>query len=218
MFRGCTIKEMKRKTTPLLVLLVLALAPTPTLAQTQMVHVGVLSTSIHECRRDQSERYDVYVGGHFQVENRSDSAILLPKRVDVVRSVAVALSPTDARDRKYVFVMDQEFGANGKNAKPRISDFIVIRPQEKRTAKILATAIPATADPNDNAHEQFRPGKYWLQLEFLPLPNSFPSGDKELPIWQERWKSSGLLLRSYILTEPFPVEIVLSPNAPKCGS
>lgn len=207
---------MKTKTTLLFVLLVLT--PTPAPAQTPIVHVGVSSTSIHECRRDQSERYDVYVGGHFQVENRSDAAILLPKRVDVVRSVVVALSPTDARDRKYVFVMDQEFGANGKNVKPHISDFIVIKPQEKRTLIILPTAIPATADPNDNAHEQFRPGKYWLQLEFLPLPNSFPSGDKELPIWQDKWKSSGMLLRSYVLTEPFPIEIVLNPNAPKCGS
>ena len=209
---------MKRKTMPLLVLLVLARAPMPAPAQTQMVHVGVSSTSIHECRRDQSERYDVFVGGQFQVENRSDAAILLPKRVDVVRSVAVALSPTDARDRKYVFVMDQEFGANRKNVKPRFSDFIVIKPQEKRTVRILPTAIPATADPNDNGHEQFRPGKYWLQLEFLPLPNSFPSGDKEFPIWQERWKSSGILLRTYVLTDPFPVEIILSPNALKCGS
>lgn len=207
---------MKTKTT--LALMPLALALTPTSAQTQTVRVNLSSSSIRQCRRGQSERYDIYVGGKFEVENPSDETILIPKRVDVVRSVAIALSLTDAKDKKYAFVMDQEFGANAKNAKPLIGDFIAIKPLEKHTVEIIPTAIPATADPNDNAHEQFRPGKYWLQLEFLPLPNSFPSGDKEFRIWQERWKSSGILLRSYVLTDPFLIEIVLDPNAPKCGS
>ncbi len=197
--------------------LLLGLAVTSASAQAQMLRVDASFSSIHQCRRGQSERYDIYVGGHFEVENTSEAALLLPKRVDVVRGVTVALSLADAKHQKYSFVMNQEFGANGKSVKPRIDDFIAIRPREKRMIEITSVAIPATADPNENDHNQLRPGKYWMQLEFLPLPNSFPSGDKEFHVWQEKWKSSGMLLQSYVLTDSFLVEVALDPNVPKCS-
>jgi hypothetical protein len=203
---------MKVRMTLLLGLLVISAS-----AQAQMLRVNVSSSSIDKCRRGQSKRYDINVGGQFEVENTSEGALLLPKIVDVVRVVTVSLSLADAKHQKYSFVMDQEFGASRKSVKPRINDFIAISHGEKRMIEITSVSIPATADFNENDRSQLRPGKYWMQFEFLPLPNSFPSGDKEFHLWQEKWKSSGTLLRNYVLTEPFLVEVAFDLNVPKCS-
>jgi len=94
--------------------------------------------------------------------------------------------------------------------KVTIDDFVVIKPSESYTAAIQTTVFAST-DPEHPLHS---PGKYWIQLGVDARPDEFYFGGGKKN-FQRKWRSRGRIL-DFLLTEPFPVEIRLDPNAPVC--
>src|SRR5579871_3588779 len=82
------------------------------------------SVSTTECQRAPSV-YEIDIKGKFEIENTSKRAILVAKKIDMIRTVTAALSQEEADRRIYSFVMNQEFGG-GISVEPRLEDFIIL--------------------------------------------------------------------------------------------
>jgi len=199
--------------TPVLILFFMATA----LNGVPPFEARMISTTFKQCRREQSGKYDVYLQGTLEIENASRKRVLVSRTIALVRTVSAASSLEDAMQKKYLWVMNQEFGANSERA-PRLADFVTIKPGERGPVQVESITIPASIDANDPSVNQLRSGKYWLRLEFAAIPESFPWSNRELATWKRKWSAYGTLITDYTVTEPFPVDVALDPGAPTCSS
>lgn len=185
----------------------------------QMVELRVNASAINlkQCRRAES-LYEITINGSFDVENTSNRTLLVPKIVDHVRTLAASVTQKDLEANRYAFVMNQEFGASHNLSGPKLEDFIVIKPGGTGRVELDGIVATANAMTGGSSTDRLHPGKYWMEFKFLPLPSSFPTGQANFTKWQKRWKSTGLLVDHYLWTEPFPVDVVIDPGAPRCDS
>jgi hypothetical protein len=188
---------------------------TTSLAQTPQFVARMSNVKLEQCRRAQ-HLYEFDLEGTFEFENTSDETILIPSNIDVVRSVEAASSPQELQGKQYSFVMVQEFGGNANAPVARLEDFVVLKPKQK-TAIQMSLVLSASTDPKETSKVRLHSGKQWVLLEFLTLPFSlWNSGDFEL--WKKKWSSSGVLMNKYVVTDPFPLDVVPDANAANCNA
>jgi hypothetical protein len=195
--------------------LVAILCMASSVSHTPVISAKMRSIDTAQCRQGESVRYDVHVGGTVEVTNTSDRTILMPKKINIVRTVLAASSMEEAAREKYVFVMNQEFGGS-ESASVHLEDFVVLKSRANGRAQIEPTVIPVTADSNNNPSQQLGPGTYWVRLEFATIPASLFLHAKELAIARKKWRASGSLVNSYVVTQPFRLDVVPDRKAPKC--
>ncbi|HZS27355.1 MAG TPA: hypothetical protein VFB76_08985 [Candidatus Angelobacter sp.] len=174
------------------------------------------SVSTAQCRQGNG-RYDLHVGGTIKFTNVSNHTLLLPKKIDVVRTFLAASSMEEALRKKYVFVMNQEFGGS-VGASVSLEDFIALKTGANALADVEPTVVTVTADSNSNPSEGFGPGTYWVRLEFATIPAALFFHAKELAVAKKTWRASGTLVDSYVMTEPFRLDVAPDPKAPTCES
>jgi hypothetical protein len=187
-------------------------------AETGVLQARISSISVAQCHQAESA-YEMDIEGTFELENRSTETLLVPKRVDMVRTITASSSQEQAERHIYSFVMSQEFGGSHTSSSPapELEDFMTLKPGQKGLVKMSAV-VPVDTDPTHTGTERLRPGKHWFQFEFFPLPSTFPWSRKEVTLWRNKWKTRGMLLDEYVVTQPFPVEVVPDPTARKCSS
>jgi hypothetical protein len=195
---------------------IVALLAASAFAQAPMLRAKMTSVSIEQCHRGQSARYELKLGGTLEFENTSNETLLLPKKIEVVRGVVAALTPDDARNKKYIFVMNQEFGGRVKSAKPKLEDFVALTPGASATVRLEGAVLPASADANDRGGMLFNPGTYWVQLYFAALPGSLVFSSENLARAKKKLGSFGTLVDTDVLTEPFRLDVAPDPKARKC--
>jgi hypothetical protein len=179
-----------------------------------VLQVRMSSISVIQCRR--AERaYELDIEGTLELENTSGNTLLVSKKVDMVSMVVAASSPEELKHKKYSFAMNQEFGSVRSNPAPQLADFIALRSGQSSLVPISAV-VSASTDPTYRGTERFRLGKSWVQFRFSTLPVSFPRSRRALNSWGKKWSSLGLLSSEEFLTEPFPLNWVPDPKAPKC--
>ena len=199
----------------ILALLLLARAP----AETPALRVTMSTVSVTQCRRGHSSKYGIYVGGKVQIENTSKMPVLVAKQIDVIPSVRAALSEANVKLGIFLFTMHQEYWfGNRKYDAPQLKDFVAIEPGRTQLVEFLPTSIPASSDPSDPDTEQLRPGKYWMQLRFSSLPMYFEWSPRDVAAFNKKWRSVGIVTDERFWTEPFPIDVVLDPNAEDCDS
>lgn len=181
---------------------------------TSVLQARMSSITLTECRRAQNV-YEIGIQGKLEIENTSPKTILIAKKVDVVPTITAASSEEEADHGIYSFVMNQEFGGT-LDKEPRLEDFIGIKPGEKGMIELGAVAR-ANTEANYSRKDSLHPGKNWVQFNFLTFPLSFPSGRKNFNLWKNKWKSNGMLLNSYFMTQPFLLDIRPDTNAATCG-
>lgn len=71
----------------------------------------------------------------------------------------------------------------------------------------------ASADLNKPLHT---PGKYWVQLGIDARPDKFYFEGGAEKDFRRKWQSRGRLVE-FILTKPFPIDVMLTPKAPACN-
>lgn len=156
--------------------------------------------------------YDVHVSATVTFENRSRRPALLYKDFNPTMTERVAVSAKDIALGKYVTGFDGDrMAISGEPKQVSIEDFVVINPGETYTAPIRATLF-ASADLKKPLHT---PGKYWMQLGIDARPDAFYFDAGAEKNSKRKWQSRGQLV-DFILTEPFPIDITLDPNAPAC--
>jgi hypothetical protein len=185
---------------------------TSALAEAPVLQARMSSIFLTACWRAQNI-YEIDIEGKLEIENTSPETILVAKKIDMVRTVTAALSAEEANRGIYSFAMNQEFGGT-LDKEPRFEDFIAIKPGEKGTVE-LGVVVPANTDANYSGKDRLRLGKNWVQFSFFPIPLSFPGGHK-FNLWKNKWKSTGMLLNSYFMTQPFLVNVAPDANGPKC--
>ena len=187
-------------------------APAVSLAQDAAIVARLTKTSLTQCRRAQNS-YELDFEGTFEIENTSNETILIAKSVDVVLSVTAASSQEQLKGKKYSFVTNQVFGGKSR-LPPRLEDLVAIKPGQKASVQI-GVVLPATIDSKER--ERLQPGQHWLEMEFSALPFSLWSlGRSDFDSWQRKWRSRGLLLKEYFLTEPFPLDVIPNTQALRC--
>ncbi|HET9282035.1 MAG TPA: hypothetical protein VFR24_08750 [Candidatus Angelobacter sp.] len=172
------------------------------------------SVSTAQCHQG-SARYDLHIGGTIEFTNMSNRTLLLPKKIDVVRTFLAASSIEEALQKKYVFVMNQEFGGS-VDVSVHLEDFVALKSGANAQAEVEPVVVTVTADSNSNHSKGFGSGTYWVQLEFATIPAAFVFHAKELAVKKKAWRSSGTLEDSYVVTEPFRLDVAPDPKAPAC--
>lgn len=172
------------------------------------------SVSATQCRQG-NVRYDLHIGGTVEFTNTSNRTLLLPKKIDVVRTFLAASSIEEALRGKYIFVMNQEFGSSA-DASVHLEDFVALKSGANGQAEVEPTVVTVTAAPISNHSKEFGPGTYWVQLEFATIPAALFFHAKELAVARKTWQASGTLVDSYVITEPFRLDVVSNPKAPTC--
>lgn len=191
--------------------LLLACLVTSVFGEMPVLQARMASISLTKCRRAQGV-YEIDIEGKFEIENTSKKTFLVAKKPDMIQAITAALSPEEANRGIYSFVMNQEFGGI-TSKEPRLEDFVVIKSGEKGTIE-LGAVVKANIETNYSGNDSLRLGKNWVQFYFLTIPSSFPS--RHFNSWKNKWKSTGILLNTYFMTQPFPVDITPDMNAPQC--
>ncbi len=111
--------------------------------------------------------------------------------------------------------MVQEFAGNTSDPVARLEDFVVLKPGGKAAVQ-MGLVLPASTDLKESGTSRLRPGKHWLQLEFLTLPFSL-SNRGNFELWKQKWSSTGTLMDKYLVTDPFPLNVVPDANAANCS-
>ena len=156
--------------------------------------------------------YDITLSGTVIFENRSRKAAILYKGFFPLTG-RVAASPKDIASGKFVAGFDGDRMAIGSEPKQvSIDDFAIIGPGESYESAVSAIVAGSAKVETDLLH---LPGKYWVQLGIDARPDEFyfdPGTEKD---FKNKWRSRGHLV-DFILTEPFPIDVALDPNAPLC--
>lgn len=129
-----------------------------------------------------------------------------------VRVTLNHLSATTCRVRT-----SDEYQAGERTVKePTLNNFTVLKAGEARATKFTPLIFSATTNPKVADGQTLQMGRSWVVLDFSLLPEYFTLNRPSIERFRQKWSTIGQLDDRNFSTEPFPIDIAIKPNSPKC--
>jgi hypothetical protein len=189
--------------------------PQPQTSQPQNVQVTLNDLSWTTCRVRKTDFYDYDVSMAFVVKNLSEQPLLVANEIRVVTSESIATSEENAKHEIFITTIKEEYQPGERTVKEAtFKDFTVLKPGEARVIKFTRLIFFSSTGPQKSNGMILPQGRNWVVLGFSLLPEYFMFNSAEQ--LRTKWKSIGQLDSKIVRTEPFPIDIAIRPNSPKC--